>query len=290
MIVTNDRKLRMPPETKEQRACAYCGSPGPLSREHIIPKFIFNRHNRRSKEHLWTDIITRSGPSSTPSEPTIADVCKQCNGGFLSELDGYASGLYDRYFAHSCSRGKEIRFDFDFDRLSRWLMKLAFNGGRSRNWHPELMEKLRGFIPYVRGISVTHPEFWLSLHVLSPVPLGELEKLSNFEHLSVEDVESIRRPDFRRVGHWRSQYVQGTIVGMNAFQFLLCFPDPLPGRIRNNAGGQLLRFAPASAWLRPDKSRIVIYPSTWALHDELERSLPMQRNLRIATSLRANRK
>jgi hypothetical protein len=175
----------MLPEIKETRSCAYCGSPGPLSREHIIPKFIFNRQYQRSRERLFTNIITQSGPSATPAEPTIADVCSQCNGGFLSALDEYASGVYDQYFAHTYDRGREIRFDFDFVRLSRWLMKLAFNVGRSRNWSAELMNKLRHFVPYMKGIPTVHPEFWVLLHVLSPISSNELEKLNNLEREGV---------------------------------------------------------------------------------------------------------
>lgn len=275
---------------KESRSCAYCGTAGPLSREHIIPKFIFNRQYQKLQERLLTNIITRSGPSATPSEPTIADVCSQCNGGFLSTLDDYASGLYDHYFAHSFYRGTEIRFDFDFDRLSRWLIKIAFNVGRSRNWSAELMEKLRHFVPYVCGIPTAPPELWVLLHVLSPISSYDLEKLNNLEHLSVEELESIRRPDFRRVGHWGSKYVEGVFVGMNAFQFQLCFPDPLPGSVWRKARGQLLRLAPASVWLQPGKSRVMIYPSAWSFLDELGRSLPLQRNVQVAVSVHSKRK
>lgn len=83
----------MLPGIKESRSCAYGGTAGPLSREHITPKFIFNRHYRKSPKRMSANIVARSGPSATPSEPTIADVCSQCNGGFLSTLNDYASGL-----------------------------------------------------------------------------------------------------------------------------------------------------------------------------------------------------
>jgi len=274
----------MSPVIKEPRSCAYCGSPGPLSREHIIPKFIFNRHYQTSQERPLTNIITRTGPSATPAEPTIADVCSKCNGGFLSALDEYASGLYDDYFAHSFERGIKIRAEFDFVRLSRWLIKLAFNVGRSRNWPVALIEKLRQFVPFIRGTPGAIPEFWVSLHVLSPISSKELKKLNSLEHLSTEQLESIRRPDFRRVAHWRSEYGEGILVGMNAFQFRLCFPSPLKRSAWIKASHQLLRFAPASAWLEPGKSHVVIYPSSWTFLDELERSNPLQRNIQVAVN------
>ena len=279
----------MSPDIKQSRLCAYCGCSGQLTREHIIPKFIFKRQYEKSSERLLTNIITRSGPAATPSEPTIADVCSQCNGGFLSALDQYASGLYDRYFDHSCEVGKEIRFEFDFVRLSRWLMKLSFNVGRARNWSTDLMEELQHFVPYVRGIPTVHPEFWMLLRVLSPVSSIELEKLSNLKQLSVEDIESIRRPDFRRVGHWASEHVQGVVIGMNAFQFWICFPKQLPSAEWNKTRGQLLRSAPANTWLRSDKPRAIIYPSKWSMIDELTRSLPLQRNVQIGAKMAANR-
>lgn len=62
----------------------------------------------------------------------IKDVCKECNNEKLSELDTYICELYDRHFEHIVEPGEIIDFSYDYDLLSRWLLKTAYNASRAQ--------------------------------------------------------------------------------------------------------------------------------------------------------------
>jgi hypothetical protein len=49
---------------------------------------------------------------------------------FLSQLDGYICALFDRYFIYLCQRHATVRFEYDYHRLKRWLLKMSFNSAR----------------------------------------------------------------------------------------------------------------------------------------------------------------
>ena len=68
------------------------------------------------------------------TEPTILDVCGNCNSGVLSQLDSYFLVLFDRHFTNVVVSGEQISVDFKFDELLRWLLKMGYNMGRARQW------------------------------------------------------------------------------------------------------------------------------------------------------------
>lgn len=108
------------------KTCAYCGGKGPFTREHILPKYLYKRTPEYQMQYL------RAAPDKlVGGEPTIRDVCARCNNGVLSELDAYACQLYDRYFKDFVNANDSIRFHYDFDRLARWLLKVAYNSARA---------------------------------------------------------------------------------------------------------------------------------------------------------------
>jgi len=77
---------------KTSRLCAYCGSSGPLTKEHQWSKGIISRagvnHSYFGKHEKYID-----------AELTIRDVCASCNNGPLSSLDAYACTLFDDHFS-----------------------------------------------------------------------------------------------------------------------------------------------------------------------------------------------
>src|SRR5437016_2659771 len=104
------------------RTCAYCGAVGDLTREHVIPGFIQDRERELSSWPQNTNISDRGSVKIVGTELTIADVCAACNNGWLSELDDYGSKLYDRYFINIVHPGQLIRFEYQFEPLTRWLL------------------------------------------------------------------------------------------------------------------------------------------------------------------------
>jgi hypothetical protein len=111
-------------DVMESARCAICREPRPFTREHIWPQGFLKRsafgirYSARARRTFCGDLI-------------IKDVCRDCNNGPLSALDDYACFLFDRYFAHRTPWGETFTFEYDYGRLTRWLLKTAFNSARA---------------------------------------------------------------------------------------------------------------------------------------------------------------
>jgi len=79
--------------------------------------------------------IFGEGDKVFSGEFTVKDVCETCNNGELSKLDRYLCVLYDRYFAKIVEDGTSVEFEYDFGRLTRWLLKISYNSSRTTGNH-----------------------------------------------------------------------------------------------------------------------------------------------------------
>jgi hypothetical protein len=141
------------------KKCVYCGSNEKLTKEHIFPRWVlkrqpesnvrFSRHENRVSERV----------------PNIRDVCAHCNNVVLSELDNYMLSLYDRYFYKAVSRNGKVTFEYDYDLLSRWLLKVVYNSARKNNSRPDELEPFRD---YILGKSDRPPTFRVFSLLLTP--------------------------------------------------------------------------------------------------------------------------
>jgi hypothetical protein len=104
--------------------CAFCRKPGPLTREHIWPKWLHASHDYSLKYHSAPDKVL-------PAEHIIKDVCAECNNGPLSALDDYVKSLHHRYFSKSYQTIKKTTFKYDFEKLTKWLLKVSYNSARA---------------------------------------------------------------------------------------------------------------------------------------------------------------
>ena len=104
--------------------CAYCSEPGALTKEHVWPRWLHASADRSLKYHAAPNKVL-------PSEQVVNDVCARCNNGPLSDLDGYARSLYARYFGKRYETAKRSIFRYDFEKLSRWLLKTSYNTARA---------------------------------------------------------------------------------------------------------------------------------------------------------------
>jgi hypothetical protein len=108
----------------DERTCAYCGSSGPLTREHLWPAALHSRlvdANDQKSNRFWLRLIDKD----IEGQPTLRDVCAECNNGFLSVLDGHVCDLFDRHFARTVDRYDTVEFVFDYHLLKRWLLRSA---------------------------------------------------------------------------------------------------------------------------------------------------------------------
>jgi len=75
--------------------------------------------------------ITRNLTRFCHRQHVIKDVCSKCNNEPLSELDSYAKSLHQRYFNKDYQSIKNGIFEYDFEKLSKWLLKVSYNSARA---------------------------------------------------------------------------------------------------------------------------------------------------------------
>ncbi len=126
--------------------CVYCERPTKPTREHVFPDFLEKRADRSGLYY------TAAAEKYVEGAPVVRDVCDVCNNKTLSRLDAYAAELFDRYFAHTIVR--PVRFECDLDRLSRWLLKVIFNGQRAFGG---IDTPFRPYRPYMLGADPRPP-------------------------------------------------------------------------------------------------------------------------------------
>jgi hypothetical protein len=126
--------------------CAYCGKPG-KSREHIFPTWLIK------KTPHYEARFSKKDRKIGQNEHVIKDVCTTCNSGPLSQVDDYCHILYDEYFSKPVEG--PIEFEYDFRKLTRWLLKVSFNSARKQKAR---VSSFKPLIPYMLGDSPTPPD------------------------------------------------------------------------------------------------------------------------------------
>ncbi len=206
------------------KVCAYCGSAGVLTREHLWPASLHKRlleANESEGSLFWL----RRTKSEIQGEPKIRDVCQACNNGYLSQLDQYICTLFDRYFVKILCRREAIEFEYDYHLLKRWLLKMCFNSARVNNsmdlfaYHP--------LLSYIRGDSLhvgRGAQLFLQLSYPGEIPR---ERLAN---PALCDAPAMWEPRENRVGfmHFVVPGVGKKViraVHLRSYSFFLAFYD-----------------------------------------------------------------
>ena len=144
------------------RRCAYCDATGDLTNEHVVPDFY---HKTFGETISIVKTQTEEKAISNPQE--IKDVCANCNNVPLSRLDNYLAALTDKYFSTIVQLGDRVRFEYEFDRLLRVLLKVAYNVARTRKWPIAVFHEAREFI---LGEKPRPSGFRVFLQLLVPTP------------------------------------------------------------------------------------------------------------------------
>jgi hypothetical protein len=123
--------------------CVYCSSEAELTREHIVPNFLY-RANPRAKFGF-----NPKADRFITWEAQIKDVCLNCNGLYLSKLDSYAHQFcLENGIDRPITDEKTIRFVYDFSLLSRFLLKVTFNCLRFKWQDTEWVRPFSHYILY----------------------------------------------------------------------------------------------------------------------------------------------
>jgi hypothetical protein len=139
-------------EIMSQKKCAYCGTFGPFTREHIWPAAFLER-----RKGLHAHYSPSSG-NVHGADYIVRDVCKACNNGNLSVLDSYFCSIYDNYFKEPKGAGSEVTFNYDYNLLARALLKIAYNTARGANSEVMPLQRYSKYIlngePRPEGLAV----------------------------------------------------------------------------------------------------------------------------------------
>lgn len=147
------------------RTCAYCGSEGEITKEHLYPNCLQKR--REGNRVYSSDAIP--GTFVGGSALQIKDVCDDCNSGVLSELDQYFCGLYDSNIDSRVVRsGEQVQFRYEYDFLLRWLLKMLYNNARAGNAAEDHVERLREYSDYIIGEETIPAEILLLARLTIP--------------------------------------------------------------------------------------------------------------------------
>jgi hypothetical protein len=125
--------------------CAYCGEEKKPTREHIIPDG-FLRGMKVDEQIRWTET---SPCRVIGSDFVIKDVCDNCNNRVLSQLDTYAINLITKYNGKIDKNTKKIFFKYDYNKLSRWLLKVCYNSARANKLEYDT-STYKNCIPYIK--------------------------------------------------------------------------------------------------------------------------------------------
>lgn len=161
------------------------------------------------------------------SEPTLKDVCADCNNGILSLLDAYACSLFERQFSKILERYETVNFDIDYHLLKRWLLKMSYNSARINGALDTFV--FDPVLPYIMGLNnALGKTVQLYLQLTYPGPIPESFRKGE------PDIPKIFSPTLNRVGHATIMRPDGDrrtlrAVHLYSYSFFLAFFHPQEG-------------------------------------------------------------
>ncbi len=124
--------------------CAYCFKKSKLTKEHIIPKFLYSFMKDCGGDQ--SGFNTKSN-SLIKSEAVIKDVCGECNSGQLSILDSYGKKFFEDNNLFVCEHtNNQLILNYDYNMLLRWLLKICYNSFRAAHKDPSIYDKYINYI------------------------------------------------------------------------------------------------------------------------------------------------
>ncbi|NIE64032.1 HNH endonuclease [Burkholderia sp. Ax-1719] len=245
--------------------CAYCREDRPLTREHIIPAFIYDFQKQQEGTFIgWNEVAQRM----VGGEGKIKDVCEDCNNGVLSDLDSYGkhlltdSGLLVQNYT---KQGLALRYDYSL--LLRWLLKISFNSSRTDGAHSHLFER---FIPFIRGLASAPSRFHVaSLVYLARPEVAGLSQIEADSFIRMSQGASLLNPFVARICYAAAlgerDFVARQIIFGPAVFYLLFFREGLlPGHAAS-AIRRLTKAVPEIVELSSKRKFVEVHPGqkTW---------------------------
>lgn len=256
---------------KSQRVCAYCGSTSNLTKEHLFPKCICERSGNSMISVARTD----HGDKAVGGALQIGDVCARCNNQRLSALDDYICELHDRYFANIVHPGDRIDFQFDFDRLLRWLLKTGYNVARARVWRVRADSELPKFI---LGEAKRPSGFRVFVQLIVPTPTSSRPELAKLGAKEIPPAPArIDLLDLRLLPGFSMAYV----VSLNSYVFHVFEEEgTAPVHVRKLILKTLVRQMPGAREITR-RDRVVLFSSSLDFMTWVEQNRTFGRHLEL---------
>lgn len=233
-------------QQQQQRKCAYCGGGSKLTKEHIWPASIIRKvgdrasYNPKAGKFLWTEMV-------------IGDVCGTCNNGPLSQLDAYGAELYDKYFCNYHLTDKPLNFEYDYNRLARWLLKLSYNAARvNESDHASLARYSKCILDENENIP---EDFSISVDLVLP----EINLLNNQQVLPASN--RICKVKFtEQIDSWCTV----RMVAINSFYFWILIQEVPDDQVNIEDARAVLSHIPGTA-LDVNKKSVNLKSSGWGV-------------------------
>lgn len=201
--------------------CAYCDNECSPSREHIIPDFLY-RYQKGDGGHIgWNE----SAQKIVGGEAKIKDVCKPCNNGPLSDLDGYGKRFLTNagVFVDNFLLEKQS-VQYEYSSLLRWLLKISFNSARASRNKPNVLESYRAFILNGEDEARALKEIFLFSGLVKPARLSNKEMEDYSDQLPISE-DGLSNPFFVRLS-WvpetsESCIIRSVVIGGLVFHLMI---------------------------------------------------------------------
>lgn len=233
--------------------CAYCQQDRPLTREHIIPAFMydFQRQLERSVTG-WNEVAQRM----VGGEGKVKDVCADCNNRVLGELDAYGKQmLKDAGLLVQNYTKRKLTLTYDYSLLLRWLLKLSFNSSRTDGAHSPIFER---FVPFMRGLEPfpSRSKVCVLLYLARPETLGA-SMIAEEPFLQITNGSTLLNPFLVRIGYGGIPNEYRYVLRLNIFGpaifHLMMFEECIQPGHAASAIRRLLKTAPSAVELSPKR-------------------------------------
>ncbi len=183
-----------------------------------------------TKEHVWPDCFLKRRKDITAhfsvknkkvhgADYVVKDVCDECNSIILSDLDSYFCELYDLYFSKVVGPTDEVLFEFDFNRLSRVLLKIAYNSSRGGITDPTV---LASTAPFIIGKESGPNGLIVLLEIVSPTTILAI----NDKQITHKEIPPLAyRSALTKLLTPNGNKVLSRLVGVNSYYFHLFIPN-----------------------------------------------------------------
>ncbi|HHQ4674985.1 TPA: hypothetical protein ACSP2I_002292 [Aeromonas veronii] len=199
--------------SNNKRVCAFCGTGGDLSREHIFPNGVIRKYENEMLS------INDKSDRTFKSDLVVKDVCENCNNEALSKIDAPFVELYEKYMLIPKKPGDSVTFHFNYNLLLRELLKISYNSARASSDGLKAINALKKYVPYILGKVYDANDIHLRLQIVTSSKTLNTETNESGELTA----SLLRSAKMGYNGHLNSSFII-RLVAFNSFWFYLIVP------------------------------------------------------------------